>query len=368
MSSFGIYENMKKIVDRYVELGEQLSSPEVLSNPALISKIAKERSGLEPKATAYEKFVKLTSQLEDTQKLIQEEQDREIIELASKETELLQREIDSLEEQMKIMLLPADPLDGKNIIMEIRAGTGGGEASLFAGELYRMYTHYADLKNWKVEVLSSSTSEVGGFKEIIFSISGSNVYSHLKYESGVHRVQRVPVTESSGRIHTSAASVVVMPEAEDITIDIDPNDLKIDVYRSTGPGGQSVNTTDSAVRITHIPTGIMVSCQDEKSQLKNKNKAMKVLRARLFDKAYSEQHNSRSETRRSMVGSGDRSEKIKTYNFPQNRLTDHRINLTLHKLDRILSGELDQFIEAIRIEDQKKALEEHTKEFAEKNT
>ncbi|HDY88711.1 MAG TPA: peptide chain release factor 1 [bacterium] len=363
-----MYENMKKIVQRYKELGEQLSSQEVLSNPALISKIAKERSDLEPSVTAYEKFIKLSSQLEDTQKLIVEEQDEEMIEFASKEAESLQLEIDSLVEQMKIMLLPADPLDGKNIILEIRAGTGGEEAALFAGELYRMYTHYADLKGWKVEVLSSSASEVGGFKEIIFSISGSNVYSHLKYESGIHRVQRVPATESSGRIHTSASSVVVMPEAKDITIDIDPNDLKIDVYRSTGPGGQSVNTTDSAVRITHIPTGIVVSCQDEKSQLKNKNKAMKVLRARLFDKAYSEQHNSRSEARKSIVGSGDRSEKIKTYNFPQNRVTDHRINLTLYKLDNILSGELDEFIEAIRIEDQKKALEEQTKELVEKST
>jgi peptide chain release factor 1 len=259
------------------------------------------------------------------------------------------------------MLLPTDPLDGKNIIMEIRAGTGGEEAALFALELYRMYTHYADSKGWKTETLSSSSAEAGGFKEIIFSVSGSNVYSHLKYESGVHRVQRVPVTEASGRIHTSAASVVVMPEAEDVSIDITPDELKIDVYRSSGPGGQSVNTTDSAVRITHIPTGIVVSCQDEKSQLKNKNKAMKVLRARLNDRARQEQEKTRSQVRRSMVGSGDRSAKIRTYNYPQNRVTDHRINLTLYTLDSVLSGNLDELIDAIRVEDQQEALAQQAK-------
>ena len=365
--SIDIYENMEKIVARYKELEQQLSSPEVLSNPALLSKTAKERSDLESKVNTYEKFRELTVQLEDARKLMNEEQDQEMVELAGSEAESLEQEIGELEEKLKAMLLPSDPMDGKNIIMEIRAGTGGEEAALFAGELYRMFAHYADLKGWKAEVLSSSVSEAGGFKEIVFSISGADVYSHLKYESGVHRVQRVPVTESSGRIHTSAASVVVMPEAEDINIEINPNDLKVDVYRATGPGGQSVNTTDSAVRITHIPTGLVVSCQDEKSQLKNKNKAMKVLRARLFDKAYSEQRNSRSAARKSMVGSGDRSEKIKTYNFPQNRVTDHRINLTLHKLDSILAGNLDELVEAIRIEDQKKALEEQANDLAVKS-
>ena len=263
-----------------------------------------------------------------------------------------------------MMLIPTSPLDEKDIIMEIRAGTGGEEAALFVGELFRMYSHYADIKGWKIDILSSSPSEIGGFKEIIFSISGLSVYSYLKYESGVHRVQRVPATESSGRIHTSATSVVVMPEAKDINIEINPNDLKIDVYRSSGPGGQSVNTTDSAVRITHVPTKMVVTCQDEKSQLKNKNKALKVLRAKLFDKANSEQQNSRSEARKSMVGSGDRSEKIRTYNFPQNRVTDHRINLTIHKLHGILAGNLGDLIGAIRIEDQKSALEEQSKELA----
>jgi len=364
--SNSLIENMGKIVTRYEELEKQLSSPEVLSNPSILSKIAKERSEIEPRVNAYKRYNELINQLEDTRKLIKEENDEEMIELARTEAESLESEISSLEKQLKIMLMPPNPLDRKNIIMEIRAGTGGDEAALFAGELYRMYCHYAELKRWKVEVFSSSNSEAGGFKEIIFSISGSDVYSHLKYESGVHRVQRVPATESSGRIHTSAASVVVMPEADDINIKINPSDLKIDVYRSTGPGGQSVNTTDSAVRITHIPTGMVVTCQDEKSQYKNKNKALKVLHARLFDKAYHEQMDSRSKARKSMVGSGDRSQKIRTYNFPQNRVTDHRVNLSFHKLDSILAGSFDELIEGIRIEDQKNILEEQAKELAQK--
>ena len=362
--STGIIENMERIVTRCEELEKQLSSIEVLSDPSLISKIAKEHAVLEPRVKTFERYKELISQIEDARKLTKVEKDVEMIELAKIEVESLEQEIASLEEKLKVMLIPPSPLDDKDIIMEIRAGTGGEEAALFAGKLYRMYCHYADIKGWKTDVLSSSPSEIGGFKEIVFSISGANVYSHLKYESGVHRVQRVPATESSGRIHTSAASVVVMPEAEDINIDINHNDLKIDVYRSSGPGGQSVNTTDSAVRITHVPTGIVVTCQDEKSQLKNKNKALKVLRAKLFDKANSEQQNSRSKARKSMVGSGDRSAKIRTYNFPQSRITDHRINFTLHKLDSILAGNLDDLIEAIRIEDQKSALAEQSKDLA----
>jgi len=349
---------MEKLVVLYKELEDKFSSQEVLSNPALLSKIAKERSELTPKITAYVRYKSLHTQLEEAHTIIQEENDPEMIQLAKTEIEALQQEIESLEEKLKIMLLPPDPLDGKDIVMEIRAGTGGEEAAIFASELYRMYTHYADSKGWKTEVVSTSVSEVGGFKEIIFSIAGSDVSSQFKSESGVHRVQRGPVTESSGRIHTSAASVVVLPEPEDINIHINPNDLKIDVYRSTGPGGQSVNTTDSAVRITHIPTGMVVTCQDEKSQLKNKNKAMKVLKARLFDRAYTEQQNSRSIARKSMVRSGDRSEKIRTYNFPQNRVTDHRIGLTLHDLDSILAGELKKLVETLQLEDQKKTLEE----------
>lgn len=360
--SMNILANIKKIYDHYTRLGEQLSSPEVIANPPLLSRIAKERADLEHRVKIFGRYEKLQSQLAESQSLLEEETDPEMIGLARSEIEFIEKEMALLEEKLKILLLPPDPMDGKNIIMEIRAGTGGEEAALFAGALYRMYTHYADAMGWTVEALSSTPSEKGGFKEIIFSVSGSNVYSHLKYESGVHRVQRVPATESQGRIHTSASSVAVMPEAEDVNIEINSNDLKIDVYRSSGPGGQSVNTTDSAVRVTHIPTGIVVTCQDEKSQLKNKTKALKVLRARLLDRAITEQQQSRSAARRSMVGTGDRSAKIRTYNFPQNRFTDHRINLTLYKLDRIMEGDLNDMIDAIRIEDQKSALEEQTKE------
>lgn len=352
---------MKKINLRYSELERDLSSPEVISNPALFSKIARERSTLEPKVQTYERFIKLTGQLESARQLLDEERDSELLELARVETEELEVQCAELEENLKLMLLPEDPLDGKDVIMEIRAGTGGEEAALFAGSLYRMYSHYADIMGWKVEGLSSTPSDIGGFKEIIFSIAGDSVYSHLKYESGVHRVQRVPVTESSGRIHTSAASIVVLPEAEDVNIDINPNDLKIDVYRSSGPGGQSVNTTDSAVRITHIPTGMVVTCQDEKSQHKNKAKALKVLRARLLDRAIDAQEKERTAQRRSMVSTGDRSAKIRTYNFPQNRVTDHRINLTLHRLDEILAGNITELIDALRLEDRKKTLEFQSK-------
>ena len=359
--SNSLIDGMENRLRHYNSLGEQLLDPEVFSNPPLMTKLSKERSDMEHMIEVFNRYKIILSQLDDSRKLLSSETDPEIIELAKAETETLEPEAEKLEEELKIMLLPKDPLDDKGIIMEIRAGTGGEEASLFAGELYRMYTHYAEKKGWKTEILSSSGSEVGGFKEVVFSIAGDEVFSHLKYESGVHRVQRVPVTEASGRIHTSAASVVVMPEAEDINIALEQKDLKIDVYRSTGPGGQSVNTTDSAVRITHIPTGIVVSCQDEKSQLKNKNKAMKVLKARLFDKAYNEQNSSRSQARKSMIGSGDRSEKIRTYNFPQSRVTDHRINMSLYNIEEVLTGDVDKLIESIRIEARKKALEEHAK-------
>ncbi len=353
---------MKKIHDLYEELGRELSSPEIASNPARLTKIAKERADLEPKIQMTDRYRTLSRQVDEARDMTREETDVEMIELARGEIEDIERELEELERKIKLMLLPPDPMDGKNIIMEIRAGTGGEEAALFAGDLYRMYAYYADRKGWVTETYSVAPSERGGFKEIIFSISGPDVYSHLKYESGVHRVQRVPATEASGRIHTSAASVAVMPEAEDVNVDINPSELKIDVYRSGGPGGQSVNTTDSAVRITHVPTGLVVTCQDEKSQLKNKTKALKVLRARLHDRALAEQQTTRSAARRSMVGSGDRSAKIRTYNFPQNRVTDHRINLTLHKLDAVLEGDIDDLIEAARMEDQKNALEEHAKE------
>ncbi len=357
-----IVGSMENIARRYTELDELLGSGKVLANPSLLTALARERSELSPKVETYRRYRDLEHQLDDSTELLNQETDPEMIALARAEISYLEKELESLEERLKRMLLPGDPFDEKNIIMEIRAGTGGEEAALFAGDLYRMYTHYADTKGWRVEPLSSSTAEAGGFKEIVFSIAGENVYSHLKYESGVHRVQRVPATESQGRIHTSASSVVVMPEPEDINIQINPHDLKIDVFRSSGPGGQSVNTTDSAVRVTHLPTGLVVSCQDEKSQLKNKQKAMKVLIARLYDRATREQSDTRSQIRRSMVGSGDRSAKIRTYNFPQNRMTDHRINLTLHKLDSIMEGNLDELIDAIRVEDQKQVLEHQEKE------
>jgi peptide chain release factor 1 len=357
-----ILANMKKNAERFDELGTELSTPEVIGQPQLLAKTARERSELEPMIYAYNRYETLSRQIEEARELVREETDPDMIELAKGEIADIERELESIEERLRIMLLPPDPFDRRNIIMEIRAGTGGEEAALFAADLARMYSHYADARGWTVETLSSTPSEKGGFKEIIYSISGSDVYSHLKYESGVHRVQRVPETEAQGRIHTSAASVVVLPEAEDVQVEINPSDLKIDVYRSSGPGGQSVNTTDSAVRVTHIPTGLVVTCQDEKSQLKNKNKALKVLRARLFDRATAEQENARSAARRTMVGSGDRSAKIRTYNFPQNRVTDHRINLTLHSLDRVMEGDMSGLIEEIRLADQRSALEEQARE------
>lgn len=357
-----ILANMKRVSERYEELGRELSSPAVISQPPLLSRVAKERADLEPKMYAFNRYETLSRQLQEVRELAKDETDQDMIELARGEIEDIERELEALEDRLRLMLLPPDPLDCRNIIMEIRAGTGGEEAALFAADLTRMYTHYADSRGWSVETLSSTPSDKKGFKEIIFAVSGSDVYSHLKYESGVHRVQRVPETEASGRIHTSAASVVVLPEAKDVQVEINPNDLKIDVYRSSGPGGQSVNTTDSAVRITHLPTGLVVTCQDEKSQLKNKNKALKVLRARLLDRATAERESARSAARRSMVGSGDRSAKIRTYNFPQNRVTDHRINLTLHSLDRILEGNLNELIDSIRLADHRTALEEQAGE------
>ena len=360
--SRSITDTLERIRARYNELGELLSSPAVISHPSEIMKLGKERSDLEPKVQAFDRYLDLLEQRDGARTIINGESDPDLCELAENELVSLDEGIAELEEQLKFMLLPTDPLDGKDIVMEIRAGTGGEEAALFAGDLYRMYTHFADMKGWRTEMLSSMPSEKGGAKEIIFSIVGSEVYSHLKYESGVHRVQRVPETEASGRIHTSAASVVVMPEAEDVIVDIEPANLKIDVYRSSGPGGQSVNTTDSAVRITHLPTGMVVTCQDEKSQHKNKAKALKVLKARLTNMELEKQQNERSLTRKSMISTGDRSAKIRTYNYPQNRVTDHRINLTLYRLEEILAGDMHDLIESLRIEDRAKVLEAQAKE------
>ncbi len=342
-------ERYRKVLERFEKIEEELSRPDVIKNQALYRKLAKERSELEEAAAAIREFLKLRERIDEDEEVIKSSGDSELVEIASAELGELKREAEELEERIKFLLLPKDPDDSRNTVFEIRAGTGGEEAALFAADLARMYRLYAEKKRWKVEVLSSNPTEMGGYKEIIFLISGKDAYGKLKFERGVHRVQRVPVTESGGRIHTSAVSVAVLPEAEEVDVEIDPKDLRIDVFRASGPGGQHVNTTDSAVRITHIPTGIVVSCQDEKSQHKNKAKAMKVLRARLLEKARREQEEKIAEARRSMIGSGDRSAKIRTYNFPQGRVTDHRIGLTIHNLDEVLDGELDEIIEALAL-------------------
>jgi len=330
----------------------------VLSDKRKYKKIAKEHKDLSEIMELGSKYKRLINQIEEDEKIKNNSKDPELVELAKSELEELYQKKKEFENKLKLLLLPKDPHDVRNIILEIRAGTGGKEAGLFASDLYKMYLKYAERKGWRAEVLSSNPTGVGGFKEIIFLVEGNDAYGTLKYESGVHRVQRVPITEASGRIHTSAASVAVLPEAEEVEVEIDPEDLRIDVFRSSGPGGQSVNTTDSAVRITHIPTNTVVTCQDEKSQLKNKNKALKVLRARLLDKVKREQKEKIDKERKNMVKSGDRSEKIRTYNFPQGRVTDHRIGLTLYKLDNILTGDLDEFIEALNRQKREEDLKE----------
>ena len=348
---------LEKVEQRHKELTQLLSDPAVLSDKNRIKKIAKEQRELSDIVSLSTEYRNLLKLIQDDEKISKESKDKELIELAKSELEELYSKKQEYEEKLKVLLLPKDPRDSRNTIMEVRAGTGGEEAALFAADLYRMYMKYAEKNGWKVDVMNSNPTGMGGFKEIIFLVEGNDAYGKLKYESGVHRVQRVPVTETSGRIHTSAASVAVLPEAEEVEVDIKPEELKIDVFRSSGPGGQSVNTTDSAVRITHLSTNTVVTCQDEKSQLKNKNKAMKVLRARLLDKASAEQNAKIARERKTMVGSGDRSEKIRTYNFPQGRVTDHRIGLTLYRLEDILTGELDEFVEALKKKEQEQRLE-----------
>jgi len=348
---------LEKIEEKHKELTLLLSDPAVFSDKNKYKRIAKEHSDLSEIVSLSSEYRKLLKQIEDDEKISMESKDKELVELAKSELEELYSKKEECEEKLKILLSPKDPRDSRNTIMEIRAGTGGEEAALFAANLYRMYMKYAEKNGWKVDVMNSNPTGIGGFKEIIFLVEGNDAYGKLKYESGVHRVQRVPVTEASGRIHTSAASVAVLPEAEEVEVGIKPEELKIDVFRSSGPGGQSVNTTDSAVRITHLPTSTVVTCQDEKSQLKNKNKAMKVLRARLLDKASAEQNAKIARERKTMVGSGDRSEKIRTYNFPQGRVTDHRIGLTLYRLEDILTGEIDEFVEALKKKEQEQRLE-----------
>ena len=354
---FDLQEKLDELENKYKNLNKKLSDPEVIGDSNKYQKLLKKHAKMKKIVEKYREYKKALNGLEEAEEMLETAEDEEIKELAEMEIDELQPLKEKLEEELPIMLLPDDPNDEKNVIVEIRAGAGGDEAALFAADLYRMYSKYAESQGWKVEVMSANASGIGGYKEIIFTIEGEDIYKKLKYESGVHRVQRVPSTESSGRIHTSTATVAVLPEAEEVDVDIDPNDLRIDVYRSSGPGGQSVNTTDSAVRITHEPTGLTVSCQDEKSQHKNKAKAMRILRARLQEKIEQEKQAKRDEARKSQVGSGDRSEKIRTYNFPQGRVSDHRINLTVHQLDKILDGELSQVIEPLIEEDNLKRLE-----------
>jgi peptide chain release factor 1 len=348
---------LERIEEKHKELTQLLSDPSVLSDKNRYKKIAKEHNDLSQIVELSTKYKKVLKSIQEDEKLSKESEDKDLADLAKSELEELYSQKTEYEEKLKILLLPKDPKDSRNTIVEIRAGTGGEEAALFAADLYKMYLKHAEKQGWRVELMNSNPTGMGGFKEIIFLVEGKDVYGKLKYESGVHRVQRVPVTEASGRIHTSAASVAVLPEAEEVEVQIDPEELRVDVFRSSGPGGQSVNTTDSAVRITHLPTNTVVTCQDEKSQLKNKNKALKVLKARLLDKAQREQTEKIAKERKSMVGSGDRSEKIRTYNFPQGRVTDHRIGLTLYKLDDILAGGIGEFVEALKKKEQEEKLE-----------
>ena len=351
-----MFDKLKSVEKRYNDLNQFLSDPKIISQQSEFQKYAREQSELSPIVLRFQEWQKITRQLEEIKKILKEEQDQDLVEMAQEELADLETQKEKAVADLKVLLLPKDPRDDRNVIVEIRAGTGGEEAGLFSNDLFRMYSRYAEEKKWQVEILSSSLSTKGGFKEVIFSISGKGAYSKLKYEGGTHRVQRVPDTESQGRIHTSAVTIAVVPEVEDVDIKINPADIKIDVYRSSGPGGQSVNTTDSAVRLTFIPTGMIVTCQDEKSQHKNREKAMKVLRARFYDVEERKKQESLASERKLQVGSGDRSGRIRTYNYPQERVTDHRIGLTLHKLSLIMEGDLVEIIDALTLHFQTLAL------------
>ena len=347
-----MFDRLEDTVNRYEDITAELGNPDVVNDQNRFRKLMKEQSSLAPLIAAYTEYKNCKQTIEDSLQLLDEESDEELKELAKEELNEAKKRVEELENEIKILLLPKDPNDDKDIIVEIRAGAGGDEAALFAAEIYRMYVRYAERQRWRVETMDVEEIGIGGMKYVSFMISGQGAYSRLKYESGVHRVQRVPETESGGRIHTSTITVAIMPEVEDFDVQIDMNDCKFDVFRASGNGGQCVNTTDSAVRLTHIPTGIVISCQDEKSQLKNKDKALKVLRAKLYDLEQQKRHDEEAELRRSQVGTGDRSEKIRTYNFPQGRVTDHRIKLTLHRLENILNGDLDEIIDSLIAADQ----------------
>jgi len=353
-----LLDKLASLEEKYDELGRLIGSPEVISDLGRWQQYVKAHAELADVVALYRDYKKVVKEIQEARELLGEETDGDLRDLAQAELDDLVEKKTVLEQRLKLLLLPRDPNDEKNVIMEIRAGTGGEEAALFAADLFRMYSRYAERQGWRTEILNTNYTDIGGFKEIVFLVQGKGAYSRLKFESGVHRVQRIPTTESGGRIHTSAATVAVLPEAEEVDVEIDPNDLRIDVFCASGHGGQSVNTTQSAVRITHIPTGIVVSMQDEKSQHKNKDKALKVLRARLLDRAEQEQQQKVASTRKSMVGTGDRSERIRTYNFPQNRVTDHRVGLTLHRLDGVLEGELDEIIETLITTDQAERLKQ----------
>ncbi|SDY63798.1 peptide chain release factor 1 [Tindallia californiensis] len=352
-------EKLSFLEDKYEDLGKKLSDPEVINQQDLWRKLIKEHAELEEIVVVYRDYRETLQGLEDTKAILYDKSnEEELKEMARMELGELEEKEETLREKLRIMLLPKDPNDDKNVIVEVRAGTGGDEAGLFAADLFRMYSRFAEDQGWKVELMSASESGVGGYKEVVFMIKGKGAYSMMKFESGTHRVQRIPTTESGGRIHTSAATVAVLPEVDDVEFEINPNDVRVDVFRASGHGGQSVNTTDSAVRITHLETGIVSSCQDEKSQLKNKDKAMKILKARLYDKMAQEQANEIAQNRRSQVGSGDRSERIRTYNYPQGRVTDHRINMTIYQLDSFMQGDIGQMINALITEDQAEQMKE----------
>lgn len=351
-----MFDKLNFIEEKYEDLGKKISDPEIISDQPTWQKLIKEHASIKPIVDKYREYKEVKSGIEEAKEILKESKDEELREMAKMELEELEDSVEPLEDELKILLIPKDPNDEKNVIVEIRAGAGGDEAGLFAAELLRLYSRYAEKNRWKIEMMSSNETGVGGIKEVIFMIKGNGAYSRLKYESGVHRVQRIPSTESGGRIHTSTATVAVLPEVDDVEIEINQNDLRVDVFRSSGNGGQSVNTTDSAVRITHLPTNTVVTCQDEKSQLKNKDKAMKVLKARLYDTIMAEQNAEIAEERKSQVGTGERSEKIRTYNYPQSRVTDHRINLTLYKLSQFLEGEIDEVVDSLITTDQAEKL------------